>query len=73
MFSLAILVCRKRQASFTVNKVGRLKKKFLRKMLVWDDEIGSGHYFVGLHALRMVNRDSWGYSHQHVRGEILGF
>ncbi len=59
--------------SFTVNKVVRFKKKFLRKMLVWDDKIGSGCYFVGLHALRMINRDSWGYSNPHVRGEILGF
>ena len=30
-------------------------------------------YFVGLHAIVMIDRDSWGYSYLIVRGEILGF
>ena len=41
--------------------------------LAWNNEIGFRHYFVGLRAETMINRDSWGYSYSIVRGEILGF
>ncbi len=42
-------------------------------ILAWNNEIGPGYYFVGLPALVMINRNSWGYSYSIVRGEILGF
>ncbi len=42
-------------------------------ILVWNNEIGPGYYFVGLCTEVMINRDSWGYSYSIVRGEIFGF
>ncbi len=42
-------------------------------ILAWNNEIGPGYYFVGLRALVMINRNSWGYSYSIVRGKILGF
>ena len=42
-------------------------------ILAWNNKIGLWCYFVGLCAMVMINRDSWGYSYSIVRGEILGF
>ena len=42
-------------------------------ILAWNNKIGLWLYFVGLCAMVMINRDSWGYSYSIVRGEILGF
>lgn len=41
--------------------------------LAWNNEIGLWSYFVGLRAVVMINRDSWGHLYSVVRGEILGF
>ena len=41
--------------------------------LAWNNGIGLGSYFVGLRAVVMINRDSWGHLYSVVRGEILGF
>ena len=45
----------------------------LLNILAWNNRIGPWYYFVGLRALVMIKRDSWGYSYSIVRGEILGF
>ena len=42
-------------------------------ILAWNNDIGLLYYFVGLCAIVMINRDSWGYLYSIVRGEILGF
>ena len=42
-------------------------------ILAWNNDIGLLYYFVGLRAIVMINRDSWGYLYSIVRGEILGF
>ena len=42
-------------------------------ILAWNNDIGLWCYFVGLRAIVMINRDSWGYLYSNVRGEILGF
>ena len=41
--------------------------------LAWNNKIGLWSYFVGLRAVVMINRDSWGHLYSVVRGEILGF
>ena len=39
--------------------------------LAWNNDIGLWCYFVGLCAIVMINRDSWGHTYSAVRGEIL--
>ena len=60
-------------ASFTVKKLECLKQAIGLNTLAWNNKIGLWYYFVGLHTKVMVNRNSCGYSYEHVRGEILGF
>ena len=45
----------------------------LLNILAWNNKIGLWCYFVGLCAIVMINRVSWGYLYSIVRGEILGF
>ena len=60
-------------ASFTVKKLECLKQAICLNTLAWNNKIGLWYYFVGLHTKVMINRNSCGYSYEHVRGEILGF
>jgi hypothetical protein len=60
-------------ASFTVRKLECLKQAICLNTLAWNNKIGLWYYFVGLHTKVMINRNSCGYSYEHVRGEILGF
>jgi hypothetical protein len=56
-----------------VRKLECLKQAICLNTLAWNNKIGLWYYFVGLHTKVMINRNSCGYSYEHVRGEILGF